>query len=420
MKIKLLAFQGLIMNKTFTFWIKFLCYLIGYFCYPFSFLIPRSQKIWIFGSLKGSFNQNSKYLFIHVSEQVPNICAIWISYKTSVVKEIRSKGLKAYSLFSFQGIYYALRGKYYFFNSYSSDICYFTSGGAIMVNLWHGVGLKKIEFSIKTGPLANRYLHKTLKERYFYPFVYKRPDFMLSSTDFQSVKFAEAFRIPNNKCLNMGYPRNDILVWDLEKIEDFIDKYEPIETRSLITLLKKYKKVYLYMPTWRDSQRKLFSIHLELEQLNTLMKDTDALFLLKPHPNVKVCPDILKQYSSLMLLNPLIDIYTVLPYTHVLITDYSSILYDYLLMKDKDIILYLYDYDQYVKERDFNYPFLENVAGTIVYNFAQLLLTIKEKQFDRSKHTAINQLFWGNYKGNASAEIIAYLTEEYLLQHHLQ
>lgn len=403
------------MKKRLVFLIKVFPYLCGYFFFPFSFLFPRNPKIWVFGSFRGAFNQNAKYLFIHVSRQVPEICAVWVSYNREVVKEIRSKGLKAYSLFSLRGLFYALRGKYYFFNDYSSDICFFTSGGAVKVNLWHGVGLKKIEFCIENGPLANRYVRKTLRERFFYPFVYQRPDYFLSSTDFQTVKFAEAFRIQPQRCLNLGYPRNDVLLWNEERRENFVNEFEPLTTRRLINKISEYKKVYLYMPTWRDSQKELFAIHLDADRLNSLMEENDGLFLFKPHPIMKIDSEIFGKYSRLMLLDSHVDIYTVLPYTHVLITDYSSILYDYLLMKDKDAILYLYDYKEYIKERDFNYPFLENVAGTIVYDFNRLEETIRNSDYDRSRYALINNRFWGSYKGSAAREIVTYLRDKFPL-----
>ena len=399
------------MKKALVSSIKFLAYLAGYAFFPLSFLFPRNPKIWVFGSFRGAFNQNSKYLFVHVSRQMPDICAVWISYDRAVVDEVRSKGFRAFSLFSFQGLYYALRGKYYFFNDYSSDICYFTTGRAVKVNLWHGVGLKKIEFCIENGPLADRYVRKTLRQRFFYPFVYQRPDYLLSSTDFQSIKFAEAFRIPLEKCLNLGYPRNDILLWDEKERRRFIEDFEPSVTKNLIETMGGYDKVFLYMPTWRDSQKELFAAHLDTEKLNRLMEEVNGLFLFKPHPIMKINPGLFEPDSRLMLLDSHVDIYTLLPYTHVLITDYSSILYDYLLMKDKEVVLYLYDYDGYIKERDFNYPFLENVAGTVVYDFNALEETIRQADYDRSNQDSINNRFWGNYDGRAAENIVSFLKD---------
>lgn len=125
---------------------------------------------------------------------------------------------------------------------------------------------------------------------------------------------------------------------------------------------------------------------------------------------MKIAPDVFGQSSHLMLLDSHVDIYTLLPYTQVLITDYSSILYDYLLMEDKDVILYLYDYKTYVRERDFNYPFLENVAGSMVYDFEALLRVMKSRDYDRSNYVPVNERFWGDYRGDAAAAIVKRLS----------
>ena len=154
---------------------KCIIYLIGYILRAVSFCMPRSRKVWAFGGTWGAFDGNAKYLFIHVSQHVSQVLPVWITYKPAVVREVRRCGLRAYSLFSFRGLWYALRAGYYFFNAYSSDICYFTAGRAVCVNLWHGVGLKKIEFCVDKGPLYDRYVRKTLKQRFYYPQVYRRP-----------------------------------------------------------------------------------------------------------------------------------------------------------------------------------------------------------------------------------------------------
>ena len=75
---------------------KFLAYLICYCIYPFSFLVPRSRKKWAFGSFRGAFNDNAKYLFIHVTEQMPDIDCAWLSVNRTTVRTIKEKGLKAY------------------------------------------------------------------------------------------------------------------------------------------------------------------------------------------------------------------------------------------------------------------------------------------------------------------------------------
>lgn len=385
---------------------KFIAYLIGYLLYVFSLLVPRSKKIWIFGSFRGAFTDNARYLFIYISEYHQEVLPVWISYRAETIRKIRETGLMAYSLFSLKGLYYALRGGYYFFNAYTSDICFFTSGGAVRVNLWHGVGLKKIEFCIDKGPLYNRYVRKTWKERFYYPQVYQRPDYFLSSTVFQTVKFAQAFRINEGQCLNIGYPRNDILLAGEKERQNFISVFESEKTKALIDKFREYKRVFLYMPTWRESQRHLFTDHMDLGQLNELMAGMNSLLVLKPHANTLTGDKTrFSRYSHVLLLDNSVDIYPVLPYSQVLITDYSSILYDYLLMEDKGVILYLYDYDEYVKDRDFNYPFLENVAGEVAYSFQDLSEIIKKDKYDRSKYALIRHKFWGDYNGRASREI---------------
>ena len=96
---------------------KFLAHLICFCIYPFSFLLPRRKKRWAFGSFRGAFNDNAKYLFIHVSEKMTEIDSAWLSMNKSTVQEIRTKGLVAFHVLSPKGIWYALTSKYWFFNA---------------------------------------------------------------------------------------------------------------------------------------------------------------------------------------------------------------------------------------------------------------------------------------------------------------
>lgn len=389
---------------------KTLAYIICYLIYPFSFLFPRSEKRLAFGSYRGSFTDNSKYLFIYAVEHCSGLDVCWLSVNRKTVKQVRSLGLPAYWVLSPIGVWKALRAQYWFVNSYTSDIMYCLSGNATVVNLWHGVGLKRCEFNIQNGALAARYVKKTFKERFYHPESYRRPDYLLSSTEFQSTMFASAFRISIDKCLNFGYPRNHILQLPKEEVLSFVDRFEPKETMQLIHKTEQYNKVFIYMPTWRDSQKDVFAQQFDLEALNKVLVLQKALFLLKPHPNTRI--DNIETYSNIVLVGSKTDVYGILPFTDVLITDYSSILYDYLLMSKKDVILFLYDYEEYVHERDFYYPFDENVVGKRVSSFKNLLEVVEKKDYTMNEKDREHILskFWGDtMKKDVCANILMQL-----------
>ena len=395
---------------------KFLAYLICYLIYPFSFLLPRSRRKYVFGSYRGSFADNAKYLFIYsVENGDKDIRYIWLSTSRATVRKVRCLGLPAYWVLEPRGVWHALTSKYWFFNSYTSDIMFCLSGGACCVNLWHGVGLKRTEFNTVSGPLADRYSKKNKYDVFCHPESFRRPDWLLTSTPFQTSMFAKAFRLPDSKCLELGYPRNWILNADENARSEFVDLYEPAQTRELIESIKdRYDKVFVYMPTWRDSQRTVFTQSMDLERLNGILAAKNSLLILKPHANV-ILTETIGSLSNIILANPKSDIYPILPYAHVLITDYSSILYDWLLMEGKDVILYLYDYKEYVRERDFYYPFDENVVGCKAYTFDDLCSLIDSGLYqinpDERKH--IVEKFWGKTaRFNSSQEILDFIKDQ--------
>ena len=381
---------------------KFVVYLLLYVFYPFSFLFVRKKKRIAFGSSKNAFNDNAKYLFIYCQNERQDLDSAWLSLSRKTVAEVRAKGLKAYYTFSVRGMWHALTSKFWFHNAYTSDIMFAFSGNAICVNLWHGVGLKRIEFNINSGKLAERYQKTNFKEVFYHPEVFRRPDWVVTSTPFQTNMFSLAFRIPRDRCLEVGYPRNEILVWREEKRLKYIERYEPFETKEMLRKIKKanYQRVFVYMPTWRDSQREIFVQGFDLERMEAILQSQNALLLLKPHANTIIDASAFDGFSNIWLVDAKVDVYPMLPYVDVLITDYSSVLYDYVLMEGKDVILYLYDYEEYVKEREFFYPFDENVVGKKVWDFEELCrcIELSDYSIDKTQRQRILKKFWGDYR----------------------
>ena len=394
--------------------IKTLAYFICYLIYPFSFLFPRKKKRYAFGSFRGAFNDNAKYLFIYANEHRDGKDLAWISKNPETVRQVRSLGYRAYKSTSIRGVLYALTSKYWFFNSYTSDIMFCLSGGAVCINLWHGVGLKRIEFNTVSGPLADRYIKRKFREVFFHPESFRRPDYLLTSAPFQTSMFAKAFRIPESRCLEYGYPRNAILTAPESEILDFVRRYEPESTSKLLGEFGKFAKVYIYMPTWRDSQREIFVQNLDLQKLNEALSAKGELLLLKPHANT-IVKDNISNCSNIRLIDSKSDVYSLLPFTDVLITDYSSILYDYILMPGKSVLLYLYDYAEYVKERDFYYPFDENVIGERAHDSDELIAAILKgvPVLDEDARLALVEKFWGSSHTDDSCGRILKITAKW-------
>ena len=385
------------MKKTFGY------YVLWYFVYLCSFLFVRNKKKYAFGGPQGSFKDNAKYLFIYASEHCKDVDVAWITPYHSVVSQLTSMGLKAYHWRSVKGIWHALTSKYWFYNSYPSDIDFYLSGSAVCVNLWHGIGLKCIQYSITKGLGEQAYQHPTWLDKFRRAYKYRKHDYVLSSTPFMTELFSKSFRVPKSRCLELGYPRNYPLTASEKERTDFVQRYESEEMIGLIDRMRQYNKVLLYMPTWRETQRKLFVQHLDLDRLNEVMKAHGELLLLKPHPMVFTDNDE-NEYSNMLFIDPMMDVYPLLPYVQVLVTDYSSVLYDFLLMDEvrnpegvSQAFLYTYDYEEYVNERDFFYPFDEYVAGNRVSDFEGFLHCVEQHDYaiTPQERQRLVQVFWG-------------------------
>lgn len=362
--------------------------------YPFSFLVPRNGKKIAFGCYRGAFCDNSKYLFIELARQGRDVA--WISTKRSTVKQVRTLGLPAEWVFSPRGAWRALRSKYWAVSSYTSDIFWAFSGGAQVLNLWHGVGVKRIEYNSLSGPLYDRYIRKTFKEAFYHPESYRKPERLVVGSCELTPMFSSAFRIPEGHCIECGYPRNAILNAGSTEREDFITRYEPASTVDLCDRLASFSRVWLYMPTWRESQREIFRQGMDLDIIQSILKERNELLLLKPHSNTIVRG--LDAYSNIMLLDGKMDVYPLLPLTNVLITDYSSILYDYILMDGKSVVLYLYDKQEYLEAHSSYFPFDENTTGQVAVSFDELLDIMRRgpQALDEERRAALIKKFWGD------------------------
>lgn len=317
------------------------------FCYYLSKVFPRKDNQWLFGSATG-FNNNSKYFFIDVVENHPEIKAYWIGDRKNTAL-VRKLGYKAYSRFSLTGLWLCLTSKYYIVDHTQGCIDFWTSGGAKIINLWHGVGWKACLWS---NPFHSVYKGKGFWANYvhklYYPHLYYKPDLLLSSSPYMTEHFfAPMFEISQEKCVEDDYPRCRFMLKSKEYILEHIHKNGAIDSEALIKKMENYERVILYAPTFRDAQYDFITESgIDFDDLNELMIKNNWLFLVKFHPSTRIMSNQKIAKSNVLLLDKFVDSNYIMPFADVLISDYSSIVFDFMRL-NRQIVLFPFDKEQY-------------------------------------------------------------------------
>ena len=109
------------------------------------------------------------------------------------------------------------------------------------------------------------------------------------------------------------------------------------------------------------------------------------------------------------------DIYEKLFDYDCMVTDYSSILFDYLHL-DRPILFLPLDFDTYIiNDREFYYDYDEITPGEKLYNWADLIDRLCDKQFFisndnyRKKRRLVSNRFHYYHDGKNSERVVNYL-----------
>jgi len=323
-------------------------------------LLPRSPRIWVFGAPANSFGENSKHLFLYASAQHPEIYTAWLSGDAHLVKRLNRLGLRAHLRRSCSGLWIAARAGYHFYSGYTSDTNEFLTHGAVLVSLWHGIPLKKIEFDIEQGPLRAVFREPTGWQRHIaQAYLFRRPNYLLSTSPWVSRElFSSAFRLKTDQCLDLGYPRDDILGANESAVIEHIRRYSTQAAIDIANELRCREGGFcLYLPTWRDHDPDFMThIAAHLHVVNAALAQRDVLLLMKLHINTPpLAMTSIAGLSHLRILPSAEDVYPWLRLAARLITDYSSVAFDYLLLA-RPLVIFAPDETAYVSNSRSFYP----------------------------------------------------------------
>lgn len=344
--------------------------------------IRPDSHIWLFSSTDNShYNYNSRYLFEYVKENLPEITPLFVINDPELRNSLSSKYGKQYFIEteSIQGIRQALSAGVWFTSAGLPAYGIGLHKKRLIINLWHGVPLKKIALLDPNLKKAARiYFKKIFSENYTY---------ILTTSHELIPLMARSFAVSEDKIKVWGQPRNDGL-FQKNDCREILGQLFPD--------LPEYTKTVLYAPTFRDyGQVQLFPFKdFDQKQLEAFLDEKNMLLFIRTH--------VAEQGSAAPYLGKRIrflgneqaeDVTGILNIFDCLITDYSSIYIDYLLT-DKPMIFLPYDRQQYLDGRGMNFDYDDVTPGPKPETFNDFLDALSPKEdFWKSERTRVNRLF---------------------------
>lgn len=224
---------------------------------------------------------------------------------------------------------------------------------------------------------------------------------------------------PDKRIIAIGYPAQDI----------FFDESKSDEIRKITS--RKYKKVILWMPTFRkgggyhrnDSRKEqklgipLIETQEQYLKLNNYLAENDVFLIIKIHPKQDLENLKIKDESNIKVLTGEtvkkleIDNYALMKCADALISDYSGAAYEYLQL-DRPIGYVLDDVNDYIA--GFVVEDIHTlIAGAEIYNFEQLesfiVNVVSENDSFKERREKIRNYIYEYHDANSSKRLVELL-----------
>jgi CDP-glycerol glycerophosphotransferase len=262
-------------------------------------------------------------------------------------------------LYSLRGILAYFRA-YYVFYTHGALFNYAPPKRKLVVNLWHGMPIKKIWRGVPGSELP-------------------LSSYLISTSPFFSNVLVKASGFSPNQLLVTGLPRND-----------FLKEPRPAAVDYVARLRGRAQRLILLMPTYRSSANG-FMTHDGIEtntvlglseedakKLHAWLERNHCKLLVKPHPmSINAGKPFQDDDQWSMITEPALfdmglGLYELLAQVDLLVTDVSSVYVDFLVTQ-RPQILYFPDMERYEETRGLLLHPLEDYSpGPIARTFSEL------------------------------------------------
>lgn len=322
-------------------------------------LIPRTANEWVFGCGAG-VGDGALALWQRVAAD--DHPAVWLSGSAREAADAAALGIPSVPKTSLRGFWRTARARVVVVTHGFGDVNRYAVSGAFVVQLWHGIPLKRIGLdsaeTLRTSVLPGSVLLRRLIAT-MYRGAARRIDVLPAASALVRGRLESAFGLPDARVPVTGEPRVDVLSSGTPQARR--EHARAILERAGIDA---DARLVLYAPTWRDGEPDpAVPTPAQWRALIDLLEAQDAVLLIRSHPlgageyDPPFATDRVRPLGSALVR----DATAVLPVLTALITDYSSMAFDAALVP-LPVLFLAPDIEAYADRRGF-YGRYQDVAG---------------------------------------------------------
>ncbi|HEX5727799.1 CDP-glycerol glycerophosphotransferase family protein [Microbacterium sp.] len=324
-------------------------------------LIPRRPGTWVFGCGVGIGDGALALWDVVVAEGHP---AIWLVGSAREERDAASRGIPSVRKGSIRGFWCTARAGIVVVTHGFGDVNRYAVSGAYIVQLWHGIPLKRIGLdspeTVRSGILPGSRLVRAAIAR-MYRSAARRIDLLPAASHLVRGRLESAFGLPDSHVPVSGEPRVDVLS---RGTADTRRSQARAAIEAATRPMGAAARLVLYAPTWRDgAPDPAVPTAEEWTAIVDVLARHDAVLLVRSHP--LGAGDYSPPFQTERVLglgsDAVIDVTPLLPALEALVTDYSSLAFDAALVP-VPVVFLAPDVDAYGRSRGF-YGAYADVAG---------------------------------------------------------
>ena len=323
--------------------VKLTCY------FRFELLSRKKANTIIFNSYKNKhFNFNSKYLFLYLRNRGHH-CYFIIDDDSERNQLVKKFGSGFISATSYKDLGIIFSSAVWITSTGMPIRIPFASWRRTIINVWHGIPLKKVGVDELNVSLLRWFIIK---------FIYSNQYTIITAPSQEIGEILSNSLLCDPSTIRLfGQPQNDI--------------QKGLYPQHLMLDRKAFKKrnsgrKILYAPTYRNNtSAKLFPFNdFNPAILGKFNSDHDLSIFIRTHDLDQHTSQLIDNIPGVEFLgsNIIPDIMEVLDYFDLLITDYSSLYFDFLLL-ERPVLFLPYDKREYEQSRGFYFDYDQVTAG---------------------------------------------------------